>query len=364
MNDTLFIESNFGRYDVIFARNNFYNLINDIKNENSRLIIDKNVYELYKDVFGESLKLRNPVILESSENIKSLEYLSIVVQELLSKGHLQRGHTLIAVGGGVIQDITCFLASTLFRGMRWHFHPTTLLAQADSCIGSKSSININGYKNILGTFYPPKKIVINIDFLKTLSKKDLQSGVGEIIKAHTINGPESLRKITYDYDSLFTNENLLAKYIFDSLNIKKNYIEIDEFDHNIRNLFNYGHTFGHAIESATKYLIPHGIAVTIGMDMANWTSFKLGFIGEKEYMEMHGLLYKNYNDYADISIKIEDFMHALTKDKKNTSADELTLILFDRSKNLKKINQANNNDFVKICLDFFNNINKNLKLKT
>ena len=102
---------------------------------------------------------------------------------------IRRGQFLIAIGGGIIQDITCFLASTVMRGLPWIFYPTTLLAQSDSCIGSKSSINSGAVKNILGTFTPPKKVVIDVGFLGTLEKKDLFSGIGEMLKVHAIDSP-------------------------------------------------------------------------------------------------------------------------------------------------------------------------------
>ena len=98
---------------------------------------------------------------------------------------------MVAIGGGIIQDITCFLASTMMRGLPWIFYPTTLLAQSDSCIGSKSSINSGEVKNILGTFTPPNKVIIDINFLKSLEEKDILSGIGEMIKVHAINSPES-----------------------------------------------------------------------------------------------------------------------------------------------------------------------------
>src|SRR5204862_184742 len=102
---------------------------------------------------------------------------------------------LLAVGGGITQDITCFLAATLLRGIDWHFYPTTLLAQADSCIGSKSSINVGAAKNILGTFPPPKQVTISTCFLDTLDPGDVRSGVGEMLKVHAIEGPGAFAKI-------------------------------------------------------------------------------------------------------------------------------------------------------------------------
>ena len=129
-----------------------------------------------------------------------------------------------------MQDITSFLAATLLRGVKWVYYPTTLLSQADSCIGSKSSINCRGSKNILGTFTPPQKIIVFTDFLKTLKLRELKSGVGEMLKVHVIAGPSEFKSIASDYKVLFTNSKKMMYRIRRSLEIKKEYIEKDEFD--------------------------------------------------------------------------------------------------------------------------------------
>ena len=118
--------------------------------------------------------------LEKNKNLKKV----IELVEFLGKRGFKRNQTMIGVGGGIIQDLTCFTASVLFRGVSWQLYPTTLLAQCDSCIGSKSSINSGSFKNQVGTFYPPKKIIIDCGFLDTLSRREILSGLGEAIKVH------------------------------------------------------------------------------------------------------------------------------------------------------------------------------------
>ena len=122
-------------------------------------------------------------------------------------------------------------------------------------------------KNIIGTFNPPQTVFICGEFLETLEKKEIHSGLGEILKVHAIESAESFDRLAKDYDRLWADRNVLLGYIRAALRIKQPYIEIDEFDREIRNIFNYGHSFGHAIESATHYAIPHGVAVTIGMEI-------------------------------------------------------------------------------------------------
>ena len=161
--------------------------IESVAQENAHFIIDERIASLYENTI--SLIAGSPSMLriEATESAKSLDQFPLYVTHLVEAG-LRRDHTLIAVGGGIIQDITCFLAATMLRGVEWSFVPTTLLAQADSCIGSKSSINGGGAKNILGTFTPPHEIALTTTFLKTLKSVDLKSGMGEILKVHAIAG--------------------------------------------------------------------------------------------------------------------------------------------------------------------------------
>ena len=247
---------------------------------------------------------------------------------------------LIAIGGGIIQDITCFLAATLLRGIDWKFYPTTLLAQADSCIGSKSSINAGTAKNILGTFTPPREVFVSTRVLNTLDEKDVRSGVGEMLKVHAIDGVASFDRIAGDYEDLFVSPNVMMMYIRRSLEIKKGYIETDEFDRGSRNIFNYGHSFGHAIEAATDFAIPHGIGVTIGMDMANFVSGEIGFGDQGLHASRHGILKRNFAGFEKYPVPMEAFLSAISKDKKNVGSD-LMLILPDRDARLQKTPCAN-----------------------
>lgn len=288
-------------------------------------LIDATVARLYDSALRAVFGHPNAIIIEALEENKSIEKI-IPIFERLVLNKVRRDHTLVAIGGGIIQDITCFIASTLLRGLPWRFVPTTLLAQADSCIGSKSSINLGATKNILGTFNPPRDIYLHAPFLDTLDGKDIQSGVGEIIKVHAIDGMEAFDRLAVDFDRLFSDRNVLKRYIRAALQIKQQFIEQDEFDRGIRNVFNYGHSFGHAIESATRYAIPHGIAVTMGMDMANFIAAERGLLPRRHYHRMHTVLRRNYENFASTPIPLEAMLSALMKDKKNTST-KLGLIL-------------------------------------
>jgi 3-dehydroquinate synthase len=203
-----------------------------------------------------------------------------------------------------------------------------LLAQADSCIGSKSSINIGPYKNQLGTFDPPRRILIPSDVLNTLPSDEIRSGLGEIIKVHALAGEPEMLRIKAQLPTPGVPFHVLSALIRSTLEVKKRYIEEDEFDRGIRNILNYGHTFGHAYESASHYAIPHGIAVTLGMLTAMYISEQQGmlpkgiFETERTFLEP---LYTPFESYLSQK-RLSDIIVALRRDKKNTDG-HVTCIL-------------------------------------
>lgn len=317
MSDQLTIQSHKGPYSVYFD-DSFLSDPSPVGEGVCHFLVDAKVARLYAGPLAILLANRTIVLIDAVETSKSLERIIPIIETLVAS-KVRRGDTLVAIGGGIIQDITCFIATTLLRGVAWRFVPTTLLSQADSCIGSKSSINVGDAKNILGTFNPPRSIYIDPGFLNTLEEREIRSGVGEILKVHAIDGPSTFDRLAADFDRLFSDRGVLLKYIRQALLIKQRYIEQDEFDQGIRNIFNYGHSFGHAIESATHYEIPHGIAVAMGMDMANFISTRRGMLPREHFERMHTVLRRNYEPFARTTIPLEALLSALRKDKKNTS---------------------------------------------
>ena len=319
------IKSNTRDYQVYYSKN----VISEIERLSSHhrcfFVVDKNVYSLYSDFFT-SISKEKIYVLDATEHNKTFSGCNKLMLFLLENS-FKRNDRLVAFGGGIVQDVSCFVSSVLFRGVDWVFFPTTLLAQCDSCIGSKSSINIGEFKNQIGTFYPPSEIIINTDFLKTLGQEEILSGVGEAIKVHYLDPQKDYSFIVEQYDSIFA-EQRMEELIKRSLRIKKTFIEIDEHDKNIRNVLNYGHTFGHAIESAVNYSIPHGIAVTAGIAMANYISYHLGFLSKQDYDKMLPALKKNIANYASSVANIDPNLlyPALRKDKKNVD-DRVCFIL-------------------------------------
>lgn len=346
----LTVASHRGEYRVSFEERPFAALAPADAGQR-HFIVDARVAGLYAAPLAGVLGAPSVLLIEASEASKSLERFGAYVEHLVGHG-VKRSHRLVAIGGGVVQDIVCFLASTLLRGLEWEFVPTTLLAQADSCIGSKSSVNVGDTKNILGTFWPPRHIHVCTALLRTLAARDLRSGVGEMIKVHAIDGPASFERIAADYDAILGDEAVMAGYIRGSLEIKRRIIEIDEFDRGLRNVMNYGHSFGHAIESATDFAVPHGIAVTLGMDMANHTAVALGRMDAGHLRRMRGLLRRNAGEYTAAAVPAEAFFKALGRDKKNVDAG-LSLILPDAAARIERVTVPFDARFRAICEEYF-----------
>jgi 3-dehydroquinate synthase len=351
--DTLTIESHRGPYTVVFGSVPFRGL--DAGPFDGRhFIVDARVAELYKRELGAVLASPSVLRIGATEPAKSLERFPAYVEHLVGRG-VRRDHRLVAIGGGIIQDITAFIASTLLRGVDWEFHPTTLLAQADSCIGSKSSINSGSTKNILGTFWPPRAIYISTAVQATLAETDVRSGVGEMLKVHAVDGPQSFDAIAADYERLFADAAVMQRYLRRSLEIKHRLVEADEFDRGPRLVMNYGHSFGHAIEAATDFGVPHGIAVTLGMDMANFIASRIGRLDSARFSAMHGVLSRNARGYTGCPVPAEAFHRALGKDKKNRG-DRLTLILPDRQSKIEKVEVANDAGFRTLCSEYLKSV--------
>jgi 3-dehydroquinate synthase len=283
------------------------------------VLADTKVAELHPHALDPIVDRSRLRLIEATEEAKSYSAIEPVLCSLIERG-IKRNSSLLVIGGGVLQDIGCFIASIMFRGIDWSLVPSTLLAQCDSCIGSKSSINVGPYKNQLGTFDAPKRVFLSPDLLKTLPEDEIRSGMGEIIKLHIVAGPQELSRLKGRLAE-YTRTGLgLDQLVRDALAIKKIFIEEDELDTGRRNLLNYGHTFGHAYESATHYGIPHGIAVLLGISTATYFSENLGMLGPGASDEIDSLLAPWYRPYDRklLGTDHEAVLRAMALDKKNT----------------------------------------------
>lgn len=342
------ISSHKGIYSVTFDNELLSTSI--IDELGSHYIVDKRVYEIVTLTNKFFLKNKQVTLIDANEYSKSYVGIQPIIQDLIDK-KLKRDSRLVAIGGGITQDITCFIANNYMRGIDWHFIPTTLLAQADSCIGSKSSINFGDIKNLLGSYHPPRSIFISNEFLKTLDNKDIKSGIGEIIKLFLI----AHKRI----DSNLIKLDDLTYYINQALLIKKDFIEKDEFDKGVRNLLNYGHCLGHAFESASNYYIPHGIAITMGMDVVNLLSYNLGLIDKDFFDHLQSSIGKIYNGYQNTPMSASRIFEALLNDKKNT--DKKINLIIPSEDNFQKRGFEFTAEFQNEILSVFNMLDFNVQ---
>lgn len=351
MSDRQFrVRSQAREYEVVFV-DDLASAVSAMPTVNRTVIIDQAVTELHGSRLGSLMEFNGVITLHAEEQNKTLDGCQRLIVKLVENG-FRKNDQIVAIGGGIIQDIAAFSASILYRGVEWLFIPTTLLAQADSCIGSKTSINLGDKKNLVGNFYPPSRILIDLKFLDTLSVADVRSGIGEMLHFFFYADSPMTMQLMAEYDRLIEDRKRLEPYIHESLRIKRAVAEADEFDRGERNKFNYGHTFGHALESVTGYSIPHGLAVTVGMDLANYISLHQRRMALGEFNAMHAILRRNFPD-ADLStIDLEPYVGALSKDKKNLGGD-LVCILASRPGSLEKVRLAMDDRLRQVIARYF-----------
>ena len=295
--------------------------------DNTFVVIDKILYDLYKQELFQSIPESKLYILEAIEENKTVET-ALEICEIMTHIPAKRNAKLISFGGGIVQDVTGFVANILYRGIHWTFYPTTLLAACDSCIGGKTSLNYKSYKNLLGTFYPPDEINICTPFFKTLSERDFESGLGEVVKFNVMFGEEGIKKMEDNIDALLLRQDdKLEQFVNSSLLFKKDFIEEDEFDRGVRIHLNFAHTFGHAFETMSHYAIPHGTAVAMGTIVANRISLSRGWLTEDKVLRVEQVLWKIIHiDVEHIKVDMDQVISAIHKDKKQVGK-ELTAVL-------------------------------------
>jgi 3-dehydroquinate synthase len=348
------IQSNIRDYDVFFKET--FEFIDQLLNKHDPVfIIDKNVYKLYKTKF-QNIPSERIFLFNAIEENKTFDYVKEVYDFLISRS-IKRNSTFISIGGGITQDITGFVASTLYRGLNWIFVPTTFLAMTDSCIGSKTSINYEKYKNLMGTFYPPSEIYINKDFLLTLSELDFYSGIGETIKFQLMEElyPKDFNEILNKIQNTVSDNNFRNQIIHENMSIKKSYMEGDEFDLGRRNMLNYGHCLGHALETSSEYYIPHGIAINIGMIFSNYLSINRNLANKKDVAFINN---KILIPYICLELRIGDFdekllLEAMKNDKKRVGK-YLSVIIPDEKFSMIKIDDVTDDEFYNALNDTIN----------
>lgn len=305
----------------------------DLTNKRVCIVSDSNVYPLYGDEVTSILQpLAKEVInfvFEAGEGSKNLDTVSDLYEKLiLSK--FDRNDILIALGGGVVGDLTGFAASTYLRGIDFVQVPTTLLSQVDSSIGGKTGVDFRAYKNMVGAFYQPKLVYMNISTLSTLTDRQFNCGLGEIIKHGIIKN--------YDYFN-YLNENIsqiknrdidvLIDMIYESCLIKKNVVENDPKEKGERALLNFGHTIGHAVEKLMNFELFHGECVAIGIIAAAYISYKYEKITKDELNTIIETI-RSYDFPLDISKLDTNEIIAVTKNDKKMISGKIKFILINR----------------------------------
>ena len=328
METVLSIKASTHTYDVVFCS------LSELKDAAGfggvkAALVDKNVFDLYIKKHGFS-EISNILTLNATEDEKTVEHGGLSFLTHLQTHETKRTDTVLCMGGGIMQDIGTFSVLTYLRGVPWVLVPTTLLSMCDSCIGSKFGLNLNGRKNQVGGYHAPSKVVICTDFLETLKDDDIRSGYGEILKL-SLTGDEPF------YDELKEKTKSgnfrglhLNRFIILSLKAKKAIIEVDEFEKNSRLHLNYGHTFGHALESLTNFDVPHGLGVVFGINLVNYIAMREGVLSES--------LYRDILDYSSNAFPLSlqkgritaDALIECVKNDKKSLKSAIRLVLLEK----------------------------------
>jgi len=312
------IKSQSGNYKV---------LIQDISidlTSNSYYLIDRNL-EL-----GFEIPKERVVYISAEEKNKNLATVEGVIRNFSSLGMTKKSE-LVVIGGGFLQDIGTLVASLYMRGVNWTYMPTTLAAMGDSCVGGKSSINAGDVKNLVGNFYPPSRILVDVHFADSLPLIEKIAGISEILKICFAHSSQNFQQFLQlfklnQFDPRLEN---ISEIVQLSIESKKFFIEEDEFDTGIRKKLNFGHSFGHALESVTDYKIPHGVAVLLGILAACNHPAACRNRNTELLCEISLSLLHHVRSEIRIALREIDFHKfetAISKDKKNTKT-ELVLIL-------------------------------------
>ncbi|SDH43752.1 3-dehydroquinate synthase [Pseudobutyrivibrio sp. 49] len=312
----------------IYFRPDFSDLASVFKSDlnkeydNICVVSDSNVAGLYlAEVVSIFKSICNNVCsfsFDAGEASKNLDTVSLLYEHLIIK-KFTRSSLLVALGGGVVGDLTGFAAATFLRGIDFIQMPTTLLSQVDSSVGGKTGVDFNQYKNMVGAFKMPKLVYMNIGTLKTLDDDNFACGMGEVIKHGLISDKDFYQWLKDNIDKVKAREyDALSYMVMKNCDIKRHVVEIDPTEKGIRAYLNFGHTLGHAIEKLSNFSLGHGQCVGIGMVCASFLSKKLGNITEEQYLDIINCL-KLYNMPINVSgLSASDILEASKSDKKMT----------------------------------------------
>ncbi|MBN2418561.1 MAG: 3-dehydroquinate synthase [Deltaproteobacteria bacterium] len=285
------------------------------------IIADSNVYDLYHDTFPKYKTIK----INTNERMKSLDTVDHIINELVTM-EADRSLFLLGIGGGILCDITGFVASIYMRGVSFGFVSTTLLSQVDASVGGKNGVNFKGYKNIIGVFNQPDFVVCDPQILKTLPKDELLNGCAEIIKHGVIADKKLFEYLENNYQGILNmHPEVIERVVYDSVVIKSDIVNRDEKEKGERRKLNFGHTVGHAIEKVTG--VSHGKAVSLGMVAAANLSQTKGLLSADDKIRIISLL-KNMGLPTEMDADKEKILDAMKRDKKR-EGESIHFVLLD-----------------------------------
>jgi 3-dehydroquinate synthase/shikimate kinase/3-dehydroquinate synthase len=340
MKKQILIKTKSKKYKIIVNNGSINAYLRSELNTNSKyfLIVDSKISKKISKIIKNKKNIYL-IKLKGSERLKTIDNYWKVISKLLQK-KIDRSSTIIAIGGGTLGDLCGFISNTILRGVKFILMPTTLLSQVDSSIGGKNGINSKYGKNLIGTFYQPNIVLIDPTILKSLPLRQIKSGYAEIVKHALINDKKFYNWLKINFKKiLLLKKNELSYAILKSIKIKAKYVISDEKEKLInsssRAMLNFGHTFGHALESINKYHsnLTHGEAISIGMILAAKISYKMKNIRSSELDDVINHFKKAGLPYLTKSTHNNKLYKAIRADKKNIN-NKINLIL------LKKIGKA------------------------
>ena len=297
----------------------FDNIREYIDTDRTIVITDENIFKLYEKQF-DGLKT---IVIDTGEKIKTLQTIEYVIEKLI-EFQADRKSFILGVGGGIVTDVTGFVASIYLRGIEFGFVSTTLLSQVDASVGGKNGVNFKGLKNMIGVFNQPEFVICDISMLKTLPEREVRSGFAEMIKHGVISDPSILEQLDKEYEKIKSfDQEILEKLIYNSICVKSKIVSADEKETGLRMILNFGHTIGHAIELTES--LTHGEAISIGMIIALGISVEKGYINKNVFIQIEKLL-KKYGLPTDLPKGIDKVIEAVRHDKKKEK-DSVNFIL-------------------------------------
>lgn len=289
--------------------------------QRAALITDSNVAPLYAETIrgllaGHGLDV-SVYVLPAGEENKTLDHIREIYRFLIER-HFDRRALFIALGGGVVGDMTGYAAATFLRGVDFIQIPTTLLSQADSSIGGKTGVDFDGYKNMVGAFYMPRLVYTNVSVLQSLDARQFSGGFAEVMKHGLIRSSDYYEwLIDRSYEILDRDSGTLLDMLYESNQIKRRIVEADPLEKKDRMLLNFGHTLGHAIEKYSRFTLTHGECVALGCVAASYISWKKGFLSMEEYYEIRDMFVPFGLPISAENLDAEEVLRLVRSDKKN-----------------------------------------------